>query len=369
MVQSNWAWVCGAAWAASGCGGNVVDLGKRDTGVLDASGFADAPREAADATKPQTLYESSDVRVYGIGADDTTLYALLDTTEELGRLISCPLDRCSSERRLLAKGIKTPNNSPYATPIVILGDWLYWRHGGGSPADGIAACPKTGCDTPQTMASTFSSDLTWDPEHVYWIDIDGHLMRWRAGESSALQLADLGYQAGQHVVVANDSVYFSDSTGQTISRLPKDGSGAPEIVATGDHISGVALKEQTLYYTSKLLAGSVRSCPSANCQQNADVLVSNQRWPTSLLVQANDAFWVNQIGIRDVGSGQPVGALLGCRVPTCTEPRTWATDFILPDLLEYSDFETGSRFVITQHFVLWLERASFWGSGLRRLPR
>lgn len=368
MAGKNWVW--GTLWLALGCGGKVVDLGGNavDLGGRDASGFADAAREMADAMRPQTLYES-EVRAYGIGANDTTLYALLDTTEELGQLVSCPLDRCRSERTILATGVQSPDNSPYATPIIILGDWLYWRYGGGSPANGVAACPNTGCDRPEILSSTFASDLVTDAAHLYWIDFDGRLVRWRAGEASATLLVTLGYGAGPHLTVAAGHVYFTDGEGKTISRIAKDGSGTAEVLALGDHVSSVGLSAETLYFTSKILAGSVRACPSIGCQGEGTPLVSNQRWPASLSVAGDDAFWVNQIGERNVGSGQPLGALLSCRLPDCVAARTWATGFVLPDLLGLTDFEASSRFVITSHFVLWLERAGSFGSGLRRLPR
>src|SRR5262245_21201027 len=91
-----WCAVAGAALLLA-CSGKSVDLGKRDaTGFIDLEG--EPVPSADDAPSPQTIYEG-EARVIAYTVDDSTLWALIDTADDNGELVSCPFERCRSERQ------------------------------------------------------------------------------------------------------------------------------------------------------------------------------------------------------------------------------------------------------------------------------
>jgi Domain of unknown function (DUF5050) len=362
MRQQLWTWWSCAALVALGCGGNAVDLGTRGS-----NGFADVAGESATPETPQTIYDGDD-RVFGFGADDTKLYALLEEMGGAGRLVSCPIDRCKSELTLLASNVTLPNSSANDTKLESLGDWLYWTYGGGSPALGVAACPKTGCAEVVLVESSFRGELASDGQYVYWVDEDRALLRWQPGGAPE-RLAALPDGGGEALAVSADHVYFTNDRGTGVSRIRKDGSGAVTLIARADKISSLGVSGDAVYYASRTLAGALLRFALDGAGEST-VVASNQRWPSGVRVSGADLFWIANAGFANLGSGREIGDLIGCRLPACQGPRAWHRGFLLSELGGGSQpSAVRGGFVITSSFVWWLEGKNGFGSALRRLPR
>lgn len=145
-----------SALFALGCGGNAVDVGHSQD-----RGWADAPAKGASATTPQTIYES-DQAFFGFALDANTLYALINHDDAF-ELVSCELEQCRSERKVLFSGPYGDESGFRSTPLVLSGGWLYWITSEGG-VNGIAACPTTGCTKPRFVPTTIYSPLAADSE-------------------------------------------------------------------------------------------------------------------------------------------------------------------------------------------------------------
>jgi hypothetical protein len=351
-----------SALLALGCGGNAVDVGHSQQ-----RGWSDAPAKDAKPAIAQTIYES-DEAMFGFTLDDDTLYALIahnDTFE----LVSCPLERCRSERSVLYSGPWLDQPSPLSTPLIVSGGWLYWVVANGGP-NGIAACPKTGCAAPRFVPTQIRSRVTGDTKGgAYWIDNEMSLMRIAADADAPEPVRVLAGEAldPQHLCVRDDYVYFNDQGGassSSIRRLPVDGSSASELVATDDMITGFAVTADALYYPSQILTGHIIECPLPGCQAGGRTLVANQRWPEGVQVHGNQAFWVNNQRFSERGT---LAALATCVLPDCASVKELVLDFPVHGIVDYQ--HEGAKFAVGSRAVVWLERFHGIGSSLRRLAR
>jgi hypothetical protein len=291
-------WLILGACLAVGCGGGAVDLGGRD-----ATGWADAPSQEADPTRPQTLFEG-EARVFDLAVDETTLYALLFHGEQGYELVSCPIDRCRSERSTLSFF----RDNRLQTSLVLVADRLYWIMNLGDSGQGVASCPLTGCETPDLALSSLQSGIAGDGEHVYWIDREGWLNRSGADSTEPEKVRNMAIDAlastenrppllnMSMLAVAGDHVYSTDKSG--IYRIRKDGSEAATRFLTDERIGGFGVTTEALYYTTTTLAGAILSCPLAGCEDQRKAIATNQRWPSEIRINHDDAFWINTVEPR-----------------------------------------------------------------------
>ena len=361
-------WLILSSILTLGCGGGAVDLGGRD-----ASGWADAPSEQADPARPQTLFEGKTL-VFGLAVDETTLYALLHHPAQDNELVSCPIDRCGSERSTL---LFYPDAGVH-TPLILMGDRLYWAMLDGGPGQGVASCPLAGCETPDVVLSPIQSDIAGDGEHVYWIDRDVCLNRIGPGSAEPEKLRDLrpvllskggdAFSPGALEIVG-DHVYFVNYGNRAdIYRVKKDGSEAATRFATDEKIGGIGVTTEALYYTTSTLAGAILSCPLAGCEDQSRPIATNQRWPTGLETHHGEAFWFNAV---QPSSRLARGSLSSCRLPECSTVKELMGDFSLPDRDVSPRGNDHAWVAINRAFVLWVEatEGDSLGSALRRLPR
>jgi hypothetical protein len=366
-------WLILSSILTVGCGEGAVDLGGRD-----ASGWADAPTQDADPTQPQTLFEG-EAEVVGLAVDETTLYALLyHVWQGESELVSCPIDRCRSERSTLSFSPESWDH----TPLVLVADRLYWIANLSGPEHGVASCPLAGCETPDLVLSPTHSDIAGDGEHVYWIDSDGWLNRLGPGSAEPEKVRELltvllnERKAGDGFAfvpstleIAGDHVYFvNNSVNTDIYRVRKDGSEAPTRVATDESIGGIGVTTEALYYTTSTLTGAILSCPLAGCEDQSRPIATNQRWPSGLRTNHGEAFWFKAV---QPGERYTRGSLSSCRLPECSTVKELAGNFVLPDTKLFSSNNDRAWVAINRAFVLWVEaiEGGNFRSALRRSAR
>jgi hypothetical protein len=359
------------------CGGSSVDLGQRD-----AAGFFDLegpPVASADGTPtPQTIYEA-ETRVIAFTVDETKLWALIDSADDNGALVSCPIDRCRSERQTLARGVGSFGSMSSSTSLVLASDMLFWIYGEGFPGEGVARCRVSGCEAPTLAESPqLETNIAGDADHVYWVDADGWLTRWGIDDAPAERLRDLngspevdGPLIGRvnRITIAGDYAYFRQvgaTQASVLSRVRKDGAAAPEVLLTADHVSSVGATLTEVYYTFQTLAGSVRA-RAVTGNGGERVLASNQRWPLALEIAGSEAFWINK---QQPVTNSPRGTLVSCALPECASTKTLISEIALQDTgLGLNQFDLSQRMALNSRWLIWIERGGTWGSTLRRLPR
>jgi len=350
------------ALVALGCGGNAVDLGHGEN-----RGWADAPAAGSSATAPQTIYQSEEA-IVGFALDDDTLYALV-THGETFELVSCRLERCRSERTILFSGSWLDQPSPLSTPLVLSGGWLYWIVGNGG-RDGIAACPTTGCGQPSLVPTLVRGGVTGDGEGgAYWFDREGALMRIAANSPAAERVRDCAGEIGEPSsgVARGDYLYFSDVS--SVRRIRKDGTRAPELLATDDMIFGLGLAADAVYYASQVLTGRIVQCPVDGCTTGGRTLAANQRWPEGVQINGTEAFWLNNQRFSQAPTNATLShaTLRSCALPDCAAVNDRVSDLLLDGVIRYEN--AGPKFAVSSRAIVWLEQFHGIGTSLRRLTR
>jgi hypothetical protein len=354
-----------AALVALGCGGNAVDLGHGP----DNQGWSDAPDREASSSTPQTIYDS-DLPILGFTLDGPTLYALIYHAPTLD-LISCPLERCRSQRTTLYRSPKMSDDfyekhPIFDTTLVVAGDRVFWLSG-----TGLVACPKTGCTEPQRVTpSLLGFDcFAADADTLYWLDGDQTVQRLKPNTDVAEHvhgpIADLLFP--DHLVVGGDYLYISDPSGDlpNIRRVRKDGTGDAELVVEDEAISGLSAVGDSIYYPSNLLSGRIVECTPDDCAKSAVTRADNQRWPRELRVADDEAFWFTQASMSHYPSNSSVAS---CRLPDCNPVEIRLADFPLESFGNEPQYRP--HLVVGPESLLWLEAPlQEVGSSLRRLAR
>lgn len=351
-------------FVALACGGDAVDVGhSANPGWVDAP-TTDAPASDASAAAPQLIYEH-DHPIFGFALDEATLYALIDHGATF-ELVSCPIERCRSQRKILLRGPKLGNEGPDQTPLVLTGGWLYWMIANGGP-NGIAGCPVTGCSQPQFLPSTFDSLLVGDADGAYWIDADKSLLRITPGAEAPERLQQLQGDVvnARHLLARGDYMYFSQGVAvSTVHRVRKDGTAPVELLATDEAVSGLAVTSDALYYSTQILTGRIAECPPDDCATGASTLIANQRWPKETLIDGNSAFWLSSATFSE---GRAHATLSSCELPDCASVTPRVSDVPLRDISD--EFSGGPAFAVNQQSVVWLDQLRWSGNSFWRSPR
>jgi hypothetical protein len=346
------------ALVALGCGGNAVDLGHGQ------NGWSDTTAQEASTSTPQTIYDS-DLPLIGFALDGPTLYALVYHAPTFD-LISCPLERCRSQRTTLYSSPKmSDDNFATDTALVVAADRLFWIGGAG-----LVACPKTGCTEPRLVSSVHGhGSFAADTDTLYWLDRDKAVQRLSPNTDVPEQvhgpMAEI--LEPDHLVVGGDYLYISDLGADlpNIRRVRKDGTGEAELVIEDDAISGLSAVGDSIYYPSKILSGRVVKCTPDDCAKSAVTLAKDQRWPMELRVEGDEAFWFTQARMSDYPSNSSVAS---CRLPDCNPVEIRVADFPL----EYAanDPQYHPHLAVGPASFIWLEaRLQEVGSSLRWLAR
>lgn len=353
-----------SALVALGCGGNAVDVGHSQN-----RGWADAPANDtsasdASAAAPQIIYENEHA-IFGFALDETTVYALIDHGATF-ELVSCPIEHCRSQRKVLLRSPKLGEEGADLTPLVLTGGWLYWMVANGGPS-GIAGCPATGCAQAQFLPSTFRSLLVGDADGAYWIDDDKSLLRITPSAEAPELLRELDDELveARHLLARGDYMYFSlGDVVSTIRRVRKDGTDPSELVATDEEISGLAVTSDAIYYSTQILTGRIAECQLVGCQTGASTLAANQRWPKETQVDGNEAFWLSSSTFSDRVA---YATLSSCELPDCVSVMQRANDVPVDNITD--QYSRGPTFAVSQQAVVWLARYGTFGTSFWKSPR
>ena len=215
------------------------------------------------------------------------------------------------------------------------------------------------------MPTSFRSLLVGDADGAYWIDDDKSLLRITPGAQAPELLRELDDEVVEprHLLARGEYMYFSlGYEGSTIQRIRKDGTGASELVATDEAISGLAVTSDALYYATQILTGRIAACPLDDCKAGAATLASNQRWPKETQIDSNEAFWLSN---KTFSGGLALATLSSCELPDCASVKQRASDIPVDDIND--EFSRGPTFIVSEEAVVWLARfglsgTSFWGS-------
>ena len=350
------------ALAALGCGGNAVDLGRGQGG----QGWVDAPDQEASASIPQTIYDS-DEPILGFALDGGTLYAPVDHPPNF-ELISCPLELCRSQRTTLFSGPKPGENLEQLITLVAAGGRLFWAFDNAN----LVACATTGCADLQRVSSAWGRGcLTSDGDALYWVDRDKALQRLSLNGDAPEQVRELpGQIVTPDRLVANGGyLYLSDAEADlhlpSIHRVRKDGTSDAELVVEDDSISGLSAVGDSIYYPSQILSGRIVKCAPDDCAKASITLVDNQRWPSELRVEGDEAFWLTHARF----AYHPINSnLSSCRLPDCASVQIRAGDLPQQGAAEYAYLD--NSFAVGPQWLVWLEgHDAHLGARLRRLAR
>ncbi len=306
------------------CGGKgAVDLG----GNSGPAGWADTTGSAATASTvtskpaavPQTLYAGGE-HVLAIAVDETTIAAAIrseltnDTRVDICQLADCKNTLQTIYTQLAAGACADPHwviapsrvllISPYESLLISHGeviwpacgsdgghrllacsvsgcpegarqiapcgsivtsaataDWLYWLES--APINGIARCPRTGCDTPEFQPIPESG-------------------------------TDSSYPGASCLAVdeAQDTLYASGAA--WIASMPADFSTGLNLFYEDPlNVEGLSIVGDSIYFAVSTLTGQIRRCQTAGCQQGSELVTVAPRWPTSLVADEKGVYWLH----------------------------------------------------------------------------
>lgn len=347
-----WRYLLPSCLLGTACGGDAVDLGHgEELGWADVS-VSDADEAGVANAEPRTLYQDEN-RVVGFTVDETILYALL-TYPNAYELVSCPIEKCRSERTTLYRGSRASDSSPFFTQLHLVDDWVVWNQ----PNEGISSCPVTGCQELTTVA-TWADDMASDGENAYWVDDNTRgLLRWAPGRD-ARRLRDLDIAQPSRIVAHDGFVYIL--SGSSVYRARNDGSSEAELVVADEHISDVLVDGSDLFFSVDILTGSISQCAAEDCRERRS-LATNQRWPRRLRISDDELFWLNE---APATSPTEQVVLMSCKLPACASTQQRG-ELITRD---WDGFAKVPPYAVNRQYVVWLEAFRGFGSVLRLVTR
>jgi hypothetical protein len=312
-----------------GCGGEA-NLGDDD------DYWAGPEQPTAGGNEPTLLYRGRR-QVVDFTADEHNLYAILMAgpftgleTERDVELVVCSVADCASDVRTLVRR-RVPSGISFGS-LSISHDELFWAE---VESDGsqysVWACPISGCEAgPRLLAESDSIRLGVDADFVYWISSASRLVRCsRSGCDAPEVLAEIERHGGldqdsQIVATAGDYIYFRASAyDMRVFRVARAGGEAELLLADTVNLSRFDVTADSLYFSTSILAGEIKTCPLSGCPEAAAVLASNQRWPSDVSADPEGLFWVTKtrqmVNLMKLAPGQtePVPLFTG---ETSAEP-------------------------------------------------
>ncbi len=295
---------CSSGYVCDGarnvCVPSLGDAGGLDSGVLDG---------------PQAGETGMDARGSGDGADGQGTPETSPPSDCDASLATDPLNcgRCGHD--CLGGTCQAGACQPVALALVSGGrgavavDDVNVYFPTPAPTSGVAACAKTGCNNmpttiitdPGTVSSPGLSIAT-DGTNVYWAN-STDVMQCAVGGCNGQALHLATNQSFPHaVVVDSTNVYWltlGSVSGGNVVKCAIGGAGGPTTVATDALVpEGVAVDATTIYWTDDDTAGvgQVQTCPLSGCMGAPSVLASNQTFPATITLDANNVYWLNVAG-------------------------------------------------------------------------
>lgn len=354
-------------WKEALFGGWLAALGCSEPRDLGAnSGWVDVPEEAAEPGAPETIYENAQEHIFGLTLEGETVYALVEHNGGF-QLVSCPVERCRSERRVLYEGSKLAGEGRLELTLVHAGGFLAWSVTHPYLA-GIALCPVTGCEELtfiEARGNVGIDGLAGDEEALYWTEGTA-LWSLEWGQSTPHLVRELpSFIVG--ALVSHDEFLYYASRG--VERVHKSGDAEPELLAEDAQIHGLTAGVDALFYTTETLAGRIVRCPWSAASCDVSSLVSGQRYPSTVAQGADQLYWVTFPGL---GALTARGAISSCSLPDCVDTEARVLD--LPSPIGPRGDATvplvaGSRSLMWLEDITGKDGSSESGSALRRLVR
>jgi len=312
------------------CGGkDSVDLGNNDPSDGWISVKPDASANVvASAPQAQTLYDGGDF-VHSIAVDDNVLVAAIESNATLCnpgdlRVQVCQLSDCQGTIQTLGStsgyGVCASDyhfSSPASPLLISYGEVIWPSHGAWAPW-GIRACSVTGCaDGGRQIAplqSNYVFALAADTEYVYWVTTAeskspdvcalavARCLRTGCQTPEILNLPDViasvgcGSSSAVHLALSEPSGTLFAATQNGIAWLPRDYSKVPEVFYQGaTKIDGLAVTSDSVYFADSSLVGRILRCSVSGCGSGPDVVAKAPRWPSDLVVDSQQAYWVRDM--------------------------------------------------------------------------
>lgn len=205
---------------------------------------------------------------------------------------------------------------------------VYWTElgtGPRSPSGIVARCGKTGCTTPEVLASKLTEpfDVEPSPTRIFFADLDGvHACDKASCSPSLITPASLTSK----LAVDEQHVFFR--AGDGIFSCPLGGSATPDLLASSGEdndvsiaISGSDVFWVATHYTGGVLdqTGRVLACAKTGCNRSPRTVVSNVVYPLAVAADDHDVYVTSgEYGPDDAG------AIVECPTTGCSSPVTLA---------------------------------------------
>ena len=206
-------------------------------------------------------------------------------------------------QRALATGGEQPTlvaqGEPFPRGVSAHSGWVYWANAtSGTPFPGaIRRAPQEGGEV-QTLSSGHSTpeETAVDATHVYFAVVhDGTVERVPVDGSGAAEPLASGLAEPHALALGETHVFVAERAAtQRIFAVPKEGGADPVMIAKGQAVPWrVAVRGSAVYWTSKD-SGFVNRAPIAGGPVKP--LASGQDEPRGLVVDEAYVYWVNSAG-------------------------------------------------------------------------
>jgi hypothetical protein len=236
---------------------------------------------ANSACQPVTLASGQNLPAY-LALDNANVFW---TNSGDGTIRSVPI--AGGSPRLVATGAV-----PRVWVVAVTPDVVVWTENGGTRVAGV---PRDGGSSyPIATAQDAPRGITTDGVRVYWTNEGPD-----AGfvESAKLDGTDPQVLTGQQgsskdIAVANGWLYWANADDGTIARMQTDGGGAGVVASAQPNAFGLALSNDSLYWTTHVDGGVIAHAKTDGT--GLTTLATGQASPRAIAVDATHAYWTNQ---------------------------------------------------------------------------
>lgn len=192
---------------------------------------------------------------------------------------------------VVAQGQKGPAH------LLVLGTRIFWAN---CKDPGQVLRRELSGGSPEVIANTDFSVLSIKANRValFWavagsgFAADGSIMRWNLdGSSPPITVAD-GLAYPSDLVVDEEYVYWVNTDGNNVMKVPVDGGNPVQIASGADRPMSIALGPDAVYWTSGMsFTGSIMSVPLAG--GTPQVFASDLDVPRGMVADQTNLYWSN----------------------------------------------------------------------------
>lgn len=225
-----------------------------------------------------------------------------------------------------SEGVCAPSvvasNKARPSGIATDGSHVYWTNAAASGS--VMKVPLRG-GKPMTLAGSLTSPdgIAVDESHVYWTSSSGSVMSAPRDGGKPSTLAQKQDQPTS-ITARGGSVYWTNQTGAgSVMKVKASGDSAKPIVTGVNMPCGVAVDDQSVYYTS-YGSGTVSRVGLEGGKPS--VLANGQAFPCNVAVQGASLFWVNTGRPASVMRADLASGTVKALVSNIAAPSGVATD-------------------------------------------